>query len=208
MSTLEYLLLFYPVRFNVTKCITKATFPFWWNPDFTILLLESLFCKTKRAIQLISSLKSIQFFSCWYLLLTNGSKIISFLKLISAVKRAALTSKVITFMQIFHLLKTSLFLVLSPALVMYSVVSLSYSSDFFPPQVRNVAQLVLQKNKFKSFIVMANTLYLFSPRLNYQPALWERSLLLPQRQEHTPASPEQQKSSLPVLFSLMIATIC
>ena len=71
-------------------------------------------------------------------------------------------------MQIFHLLRTSLFLVLYPALVRYSVVFLSYSLNFFPPQVRNVAQLVLQKNKFKSFIVMVNTLYLFSPRLNNQ----------------------------------------
>lgn len=60
-------------------------------------------------------------------------------------------------MQIFHLLKTSLFLVLSPALVKYSVVSLSYSLDFLPAQVRNVAQLVLQNNKFKSFIVMTNS---------------------------------------------------
>ena len=95
------------------------------------------------------------------------------------------------FMQIFHLLKTSLFLVLSPALVRYSVVSLSYSLDFFPPLVRNVGQLVLQKNKFKSFTVMANTLYFFSSRLNYQPALRERSL----------CSSHKGRS---VLFSLMI----
>ena len=76
-------------------------------------------------------------------------------------------------MQIFHLLRTSLFLVLSPALMRCSVVSLSYSLDFFPPQVRNVAQLVLQRNKFKSFIVMVNALYLFSPRLNYRLLFWK-----------------------------------
>ena len=45
-------------------------------------MLKSLFCKTRRAIQLISSLTSTQFFTCWYLLLTNGPKNISFYKLI------------------------------------------------------------------------------------------------------------------------------
>lgn len=108
---------------------------------------------------------------------------------------------IVFIMQIFHPLKTSLFLVLTPALVRCSVVSLSYSWDFLTPQVRNVAQLVLQKKKFKSFIVMTDTYVpLFSKAWLADAHLaQERAYSLPKRAGMYSNSKEQQKSSM--LFS-------
>lgn len=103
---------------------------------------------------------------------------------------------IVFIMQIFHPLKTSLFLVLTPALVRCSVVSLSYSWDFLTPRVRNVAQLVLQKKKFKSFIVMTDTCTsLLQGLISSCSSCSGKSLQSSQERMYS-NSKEQQKSSM------------